>query len=87
MKPTISKAMIRRKIRTALNIRPGIGRTEEMLMDAVNELVGGGVSLQELRDGIEWNHGENFIRSEWDAEAEWTEWFITKEGIAEENIK
>lgn len=85
-KPTISTARIRRKIREALNISPGTGKTEAMLLEMVNELVGGGVSLQELRDGIEWNHSEVNIRSEYDDEAEVTEWFITKEGIRLENI-
>ncbi len=85
-KPTISTARIRRKIREALNISPGTGKTEAMLLEMVNELVGGGVSLQELRDGIEWNHCETYIRTAFDKEAEVTEWFITKEGIRLENI-
>lgn len=87
MKPTISKQMIRRKIRTALNVRPGTGKTEGMLLEMVNDLIGGGVSRQELRDAIEYNHGEHFIRSEFNRESEETEWFITAEGIAQEKIK
>lgn len=87
MKPTISTARIRKKIREALNISPGTGKTEAMLLEMVNELVGDGVSLQELRDGMEYNHGENFIRSAFDKEAEVTEWFITRTGIQQENIK
>lgn len=79
--------MIRRKIREVLNIRPGFGKTEEMLLDGVNELVGGGVSLQELRDAIEWNLGESFVRSAWDNEREETEWFITADGKAAQNIR
>lgn len=79
--------MIRRKIRSALNNRPGFGKTEEMLLESVNELTGGGVSLQELRDGIEWNHSECNIRSEFFKESEETLWFITPNGQALENIK
>jgi len=86
MKPTISKAMIRRKIREVLNIRPGFGKTEKFLLEAVNELTGGGVSLQELRDGLEWNHSETYIRSKFEDEAEETLWFITPEGIAQQSI-
>ena len=86
-KPIVSTARIRQKIREALNISAGTGKTESMLREMVNELVGGGVSLQELRDGIEWNHGESYIRSHYDKEAEVTEWFITKDGIRQENIK
>lgn len=87
MKPVVSAARLRKKIREALNISPGTGKTEAMLLEMVNELVGGGVSLQELRDGMEYNHGEAFIRSGYDKEAEVTEWFITKAGIQQENIK
>lgn len=86
MKPTVSKAMIRRKIREVLNMRPGFGKTEKMLLEGVNELTGGGVSLQELRDGMEWNHGETYIRSEFEDQAEETLWFITPDGIAQQKI-
>lgn len=86
-KPTVSTARIRQKIRVALNIQPGTGKTEAMLLEMVNELVGGGVSLQELRDAREWNHSQAFIRSQYDDEAEVLEWFITREGIQQENIK
>ncbi len=84
--PTISKAMIRRKIREVLHIRAGFGKTEKLLLECVNELTGGGVSLQELRDGIEWNHSEAYIRSKFEDEAEETLWFITPDGIAQQNI-
>lgn len=87
MKPTVSTARIRKKIRTALNIQAGSGKTEGILLEMVNELVGGGVSLQELRDGMEWNHGEAYIRSAYDKQADETEWFITAAGIQQENIK
>lgn len=86
MKATVSKAMIRRKIREVINMRPGFGKTEPMLLDGVNELTGGGVSLQELRDGIEWNHSERLIRSEENTDSDETEWFITPEGIAKQKI-
>lgn len=87
MKPSVSTARIRKKIREALNISAGTGKTESMLLEMVNELVGNGVSLQELRDGIEYNHGLSYVRSVFDDEAEVTEWFITKAGIQQENIK
>lgn len=87
MKPTVSKGMIRRKIRTALNMRPGFGKTEAMLLDNVNELTGGGVSLQELRDGVEWNLSERNIRSEEDNQSDETLWYITPNGQALENVK
>jgi hypothetical protein len=86
-KPTVSKAMLRRKIREVLHMAPGFGKTERQLLEFVNELTGGGVSLQELRDAMEWNHGEFYVRSVDDDETEETLWFITSNGIAQQNIK
>jgi len=84
-KPTVSLAMVRRKIRAVLKIRPGRGKTEAIIHESVNELVAGGVSLQEIRDGLEFNHAENFIRSHFNKESEETEWFITDDGAAQES--
>jgi hypothetical protein len=86
-KPTIPKVIIRRKVREVLAIRPGYGQTEKQLLEFVNELTGGGVSLDELREAIEWNTGEKLIRSSYDAESEQTLIFITSDGIAKQNIK
>ena len=60
---------------------------DSLIAASGDELVGGGVSLQELRDGLEYNHAETYIRSEYEKEAEVTEWFITARGIQQENIK
>ena len=86
MKPAVSTAMIRRKIRTVLQIRPGFGKTEAFLLESVNELTGGGVSLDELREAVEWNLGEALIRGRYDEESETKLWFITAAGIAKDNI-
>ena len=80
-------SLIRRDVRTVLNMRPGFGKSEAQLLDYVNELIGGGVSLQELRDALEWNLSERYIRSSYDAESETTIWFITQAGIAQQNIR
>ena len=82
--PKTLTAIVRRKVREALNLAPGFGKTEAMLLELVNELCGGGVDLQSLRDAMEWNHVEAFIRSEYDSEAEETLWYITKNGIAKQ---
>jgi DNA-binding transcriptional regulator YdaS (Cro superfamily) len=79
--------MIRQRVREAINTRPGFGKTEAVVVQAVNVLLGGGVSLQEVRDAIEWNHSERFIRSERDEENEVTVWKITPEGQAKESIR
>lgn len=84
--PTVSKQMVRRKIREVLNMAAGYGKTEAVLHQAVNDLLGGGVGLQELRDALEWNLGEGFIRSKFDPESEETLWFITRSGIAKQNL-
>lgn len=85
-KPTVPLAMIRRKLREVLAIRPGYGQTEKQLLEFVNELAGGSVSLEELRAATEWNLGERLIRSSYDEESEETLWYITKDGLAKQQI-
>jgi hypothetical protein len=80
VKPTVSVRRVRTAIRRALKIRPGTGKNEGILLEMVNELVGGGVSLQELRDGLEYCLGEHQVRSVFSKEAEEDEWFITDHG-------
>jgi hypothetical protein len=86
-KPAHSKGRIRQKVREVLNIRPGFGKTERMIHEGVNELLGGGVSLEELREAVEYNVSERMARSEYLTEAEETIWLITAEGQAKENIR
>ena len=83
----IPKAIVRRYVREVLNMRPGYGKTEKQLLDYVNDLNSGGVDLQELRDGMDWNHGLSYIRREFNKEAEEYLWFITESGIAQQHIK
>jgi hypothetical protein len=78
------KSMIRRKLREVLAIAPGYGKTEKQLLEYVNELLNGGVSLQELRDAREWNHEQGYVRSEEEEESEVILWFITRDGIAKQ---
>jgi hypothetical protein len=85
-KPTVPTGLVRHKVREVLNMRPGFGKTESQLLEWVNQLTGGGVSLQELRDAMEWNLSEAFIRSTYDKDNDETLWFITPDGIAKENI-
>lgn len=87
MKPVLSLERARKKVREFLKLADGNPQTEEQIREGVSELVGREVSLQEIRDAMEWNHSKAFIRSEWVDEAEKTGWFITKAGIAQENLK
>ena len=80
-------AIVRRKVREALNMAPGYGKTEAMLLELVNELSGGGVDLQTLRDAREWNHEQGYIRSEDDEDSCQVLWYITHEGIAKQKIR
>ena len=84
----VSAGMVRRKIREVLNMRPGRGKTEDVLLEFVNELCGGGVDVQMLRDGLEWNLGEAFVRyaDKNETESGEKEWFITRAGQEHENI-
>lgn len=84
---TFTVGRVRQKVLEVCNIQAGFGKTETMIHEAVNELIGGRVSLQEIRDAIEWNHGERFLRSVEVKKLEQIHWFITPEGIAEENIR
>lgn len=86
-KPIIPIERIRQKVREALKLADGDPLTEGQVHEAVQDLLGRDPGLQAIRDAIEWNHGEAFIRSEFIEEAEKTAWFITKSGIARENIK
>jgi len=77
-------AIIRRKVREALNIQPGYGKSESMLLEIVEQLYGGPVGLQVLRDAREWNHEQGYIRSEDDDDANEVLWYITPAGIAKQ---
>lgn len=87
MKPPIPTARLRQKIRETLKLAAGDPLTEAQTHEAVTDLLGRDPGLQAVRDAMDWNHAEMLIRSEWIAEAEKTGWFITKAGIARENLK
>ena len=77
-------AILRRKVREALNMAPGYGKSEAQLLELVRELAGGPVGLQDMRDAREWNHEMGYIRSEDDDESNEVIWFITQAGIAKQ---
>lgn len=86
-KPTVTDAKVREKIRDVLNLAPGYGKTEALLLEGVNELTGGGVTEAQLQAGIEWNHGKEYIRRRTNEDTDETEWLITKHGIAKEETE
>ena len=87
MKPVLSLERARKSVREVLKLAEGEPQTEAQVQTSVSELTGRSVTLQEVRDAMEWNHGEALIRSEYITEAGKTGWFITKAGIAKENLK
>ncbi len=78
--------MARRKVREVCNLAPGYGKTEAVLLEKVNELGGGGCDLSLLRAAIEWNHSEDYVRRETNADTDEVEWFITPHGQAKERL-
>jgi len=85
-KSSIPAGILRIKIREALNMAPGYGKSEAMLLQIVNQLTGGGIGLQELRDAREWNHEQGYIRSEEDSDTDEILWYITASGIAKQKL-
>jgi hypothetical protein len=83
----VSPGRVRKAVREVLAMQEGEPLGERPLHDAVNELTGGGVDLTHLRDALEWNHSEAFIRSEYVEEADLDGWVITKAGINHDRIK
>lgn len=86
-KPRVSPGEVRHAIREVLCLQEGEPLAEEPMLKKVNRLVGGGVDLTQLRDALEWNHREAFIRTEYVEEAELDGWVITTAGINHDRIK
>lgn len=83
----VSPGEIRQAVREVLRLQEGEPLHEEPMLKKVNTLVGGGVDLTQLRDAIEWNHSEAFVRKEHVEEADLDGWVITKAGINHDRIK
>lgn len=87
MHASIPIERIRQKIRAALKLAAGDPLSEAQVHEAVTDLLGRDPGLQAVRDAMDWNFAQMFVRSEWIEEAEKTGWYITKAGIAKENLK
>jgi hypothetical protein len=83
----VSPGEARKAVREVLALQDGEPLGEAPLLRKVNELVGGGVDLTQLREALEWNHAEAFVASEYIDELELSGWIITKAGINHDRIK
>lgn len=86
-KPRVSPVEARKAVRDVLGAQDGDPIEESQILRKANYLVGGGLDLSQLREAMEWNHDEAYIRSEYIAEAEMTAWFITGRGLNHDRIK
>lgn len=86
-KPRVSPAEARKAVRDVLAAQEGDPISEAQLLTKTNYLVGGGLDLSQLREALEWNHGEALVRTEYIKEADMTSWFITRTGINYDRIK
>lgn len=86
-KPRVTPGEARKAVREVLAAQEGEPLSEQQLHRKTEFLVGGGLNLTELRDAVEWNHNEGFVRTEYISEMEMNAWFITKAGINHDRIK
>ena len=83
--PNPLSILLRTKVREVLNLAPGFPKSERMTLQLVNQLMGGGISIQEVRDAMEWNLERRYIRSELDDD-KLVLWYITEAGQAQQRI-
>ena len=81
-----NKSQLKKYVRDVCSLAKGYGVTEEFMHDAINSLVPGGVELDELREAVEWNVGQVFVKRAYNEDTEAHEWSITKAGIAKDNL-
>jgi hypothetical protein len=77
-----SKGQLRKLIREILAMASPYGVTEKMLKDSVDERVPGKVDLTDLREALEWNHSEEYLRSKKNPDTDEVEYFATPKGMA-----
>lgn len=90
--PAVSDARVRKAVREVCAMAAGFGKTEAVLLAAVNELVAGDpglrpVGLPQLRAGVEWNVASGYLRRRENVDIDEFEWLITQAGLAKESIE
>lgn len=81
-----NKALIKKYVRDVCSLAKGYGVTEEFMHDAISSLVPAGVEMDEMREAVEWNVSQGFVKRTYNDDTEAHEWSITKAGIAKDNV-
>lgn len=88
MMPQISDARGRAAVREVLDLAAGYGYSEDTLLANVNELTAPQtVNRSELRRFVEWNHSKGYLRKQLNEDTDEVEIYITKAGIAKQQIQ
>jgi len=90
--PQFSDARVRKAVREVCALAAGYGKSEAVLLAGVNELLTGdptlrAVALPQLRSGVEWNVGKNYLRRRKNEDTDAHEYLITTNGLAKEAIE
>jgi hypothetical protein len=78
--------ILRKKLREVLAMAPRRRFSEQMLLDALNRLVPEELTVQELKQAIEWNHAHNWIEYRHNEDEGRDEWFLTDAGKQKEGL-
>lgn len=81
-----TKGQLKRYVRDVCSLAKGYGVTEKFMHDSINQLVPAGVEIDDLREAVEWNVSQGFVKRAKNEDTEDFEWSITKAGIAKDNI-
>lgn len=87
-KPLATDAKLRELIRDVLNIAPGYAVSDEVLFQAVRELLPlHSAEESDILRAAEWNLGKGYVTEAKNDDTDNREWRITKDGIAKQSIK
>lgn len=72
--------LLRRKIREVLAMASTRRFTEQMILDAVNQLIPEPASKAEIGEQLLWNHESGYVDYRHNRDIDQREWFLTEEG-------
>jgi hypothetical protein len=74
--------LLRAKVREVLAMAPAHYFAEQMLLDAVNQLIPAPADLPELHEALEWNQASGFVDYRYNRDSDRDEWQLTERGKA-----